>query len=503
MILPMGDYAPDRMALGGGDAAALNVVPSGTGSGYRPLRDMCAWSPALPDPVRGAFATFDAGGHVQVFAATADRLHLVSATAVAEKGSGYATGERDGWEFVRWNTAAGVDQVIATNYADPVQAIATERAAGARFAPLIAAPAAGAPRARHLAVVHSYLVLGNTDAAENEVRWSALGDASDFEIDGGSDADAQLLKGNGGWIQRLVGGEYGSIFQERAIWRMDYVGAPEVFAFRLLEEGRGTPFAGSPVRVGRTVYYIGDDGFYAWDGTRSHAIGAGKVDRTFVAEVDFTCREQVSGAFDPVAGQVMWNLCVRGHADKRPNRQYVYDIASGRFAIADMEPATLFGGVGAGFTLEGLETVAGSLEALPESLDSRVWMGGAAVLMGADAAHRLVTFEGPPRAATVDTAELQPIAGRRSMVTSAFPLVDGAGRPGSASGVSCAVGVRERLGDRVRFKAPVAVRATGEAPQRASGRYVRCRVAIPAGIEWRQVAGVELPDDAIHDEGAR
>ena len=501
MLLPMGDYTPDRMALGGGEAMALNVAPSGSGAGYRPLRDMRAWSPALPGRVLGGFATFDAGGNVAVFAATANALYAVSMAAAAEKGSGYATG-LEAWEFVRWNTAAGVDQVIATNYADPVQAIATERVANSRFAPLIARPAAKAPRARHLAVVHSYLVMGNTDAAENEVRWSALGDATDFEIDGGSDADAQLLKGNGGWVQRIVGGEYGSIFQERAIWRMDYVGAPEVFAFRLLEEGRGTPFAGSPVRAGGMVYFIGDDGFYAWDGSASHAIGAGKVDRTFVAEIDFNCRERVQGALDPVARRVVWNLCAAGH-EGRPNRQYVYDIASGRFSVADMAPEAVFAGAGAGFTLEQLDTVAASLEALPESLDSRVWMGGAALLMGADAAHRLVTFDGAPRAAVVDTAELQPLPGRRAMVTSAVPLVDGAGPPGAALGVACAVGVRERLGDRVRFTAPVAARATGEAPQRASGRYLRCRVSIPAGTEWRQLAGVEVPEGAIHDEGAR
>lgn len=502
MLLPMGDYAPDRMALGGGEAMALNVVPSGTGTGYRPLRDLSAFSPALPGRVRGAFATFDAGGHVNLFAGTAAALYAVSATAAVEKGSGYATGDPDGWAFARFNTAAGVDQVIATNFADPIQAIATDKAAAARFAPLIARPARGAPRARHLAVVHSYLVLGNTDAAENEVRWSALGDASDFEIDGGSDADAQLLKGNGGWVQRIVGGEYGSIFQERAIWRMDYVGAPEVFAFRLLEEGRGTPFAGSVVRAGRTVYFIGDDGFYAWDGTQSHAIGAGKVDKTFVAEVDFTCRERVSAALDPVARQVVWNLCAAGH-EGRPNRQYVYDIASARFSVADMTPELLFTGVGAGVTLEELDRVAASLEDLPESLDSRVWMGGAAALMGADADNRLAAFDGAPRAATVDTAELQPLPGRRAMATSAFPLVEQHGAPGEVSGVACAIGVRERQGDRVRFKAPAAVRATGEAPQRASGRYLRCRVSIPAGIEWRRIAGVELPDHAIHDEGAR
>ena len=43
-------------------------------------------------------------------------------------------------------------------------------------------------------------------------------------------SDNQTLQGDGGWIQAVTpGSEVGAIFQERAIWRMDYRGGDIVF----------------------------------------------------------------------------------------------------------------------------------------------------------------------------------------------------------------------------------------------------------------------------------
>jgi hypothetical protein len=54
--------------------------------------------------------------------------------------------------------------------------------------------------------------------------------------------------------------------------------------------------------------------------------------------------------------------------------------------------------------------------------------------------------------------------------------------------------------DGVAFGADVPIDAQGSAPQRASGRFVRARVTLPAGGGFTHVGGVEI--DAV-PEGAR
>ena len=160
-----------------GDSQALNVLPHG--QTYRPLKNLCTFSPALDARCQGAISSFDSPGNVTIYAGNATKLYTITADAVNDKskGGGDATDPADWWEFVRWITSIGTDQVIATNFTDPVQV----SSGAATFADLIAS--ADKPKARHLAVVHSFLVLGNTDTAANQIRWPAINDATYFAVD--------------------------------------------------------------------------------------------------------------------------------------------------------------------------------------------------------------------------------------------------------------------------------------------------------------------------------
>jgi len=85
----------------------------------------------------------------------------------------------------------------------------------------------------------------------------------------------------------------------------------------------------------------------------------------------------------------------------------------------------------------------------------------------------------------VDTSELQPFPGRRALITGTRPLVNG-GIP------SVALGTRSRLVDPVSFNAATAMNSLGTCPQRASGRYVRAEITLPAGAAWTHMQGLEL-----------
>jgi hypothetical protein len=129
-------------------------------------------------------------------------------------------------------------------------------------------------------------VVGNTTDGTfgpqpQRVWWPAIDDPTNWPTPGTSAAaavqsDYQDLVGDAGWVQGIVGNlgtADGAVFQERAVIRMQYVGPPAIFAFSTAEGVRGTPAPGSLVQVGNLVYYLGEDGFYVFDGSQSMPIG--------------------------------------------------------------------------------------------------------------------------------------------------------------------------------------------------------------------------------------
>ena len=140
---------------------------------------------------------------------------------------------------------------------------------------------------------------------------------------------------------------------------------------------------------------------------------------------------------------------------------------------------------GTGYTLDNIDGF-GDLDTIAPPFDDPFWTGNAASrLMLFDKDHRLGIGGGPAFAPTLETAEMQPNEGRRAWVTTVRPLIDG----GIAT---VAVGHRERLTDPVTWELPVSINAIGDCPQRATGRYVRFRMAMPAGQGFRHLQGLDL-----------
>lgn len=115
------------------------------------------------------------------------------------------------------------------------------------------------------------------------MQWSAINNATSWTADPATLADFQDLPGDGGWIQKVVGGDYGVIIQERAVFRMDFVGSPLIFQFNQVLRNIGTPIPNSVVSYRDLVFFLSEDGFYVFDGSQAHPIGENRVDRTIRA----------------------------------------------------------------------------------------------------------------------------------------------------------------------------------------------------------------------------
>ncbi len=482
-MIPAGEWLPDLPAFENpGATEAKNVIPAATG--YRPFPSLLAYSGSLAGRAQGAFATRDAGGNGANFAADAAKLYKLSATTWSDvsrtAGGAYATASDGGWCFAQFG-----DLVVVVNFNDAPQK--WQLGASANFAALGGTP----PNARFVATVRDFVVLGRVAGFPNRVKWSGINNAETWTVSPTTQADEQDLP-DGGWIQGIVGGEAGTVLQERAIKRMTYVGAPLVFQFDEISGNVGATIEGSIAAFENMVFFAHASGFYLLRGAKElQAIGDHKVDRHFWTDIDQNYLYRVSAAVDPVGKLYVISYPGAGHSGGLPNKALIYNWAIGRWSRAEADVELLYPGLSqAGYTLDGLDAISGSLDALPFSLDSAVWSGvGRQLLAGFDPAHRLGYFEGATLNAVVETAEAQLVAGRRALVRAVRPLVEGVAATGA--GITLQLGTRNTTVEPVIWTGPRGLDANGICPVRSNARYHRARIGIAAGTTWSHIRGVD------------
>lgn len=484
--MPAAEWLPDLPAHDNpGATEALNVLPR-TVRSYGPLGGLTAYSTtALGARCQGAFSGRSLAGVVTSFAGDATKLYRLVGAAFQNVSAGgfapYTIAADEHWRFCQMG-----ERVIATDLANPPQSWTLD--VSTAFADL----SADAPRCRHVAVIEpGFLMCGNLSSAANGVQWSAIDDPTSFPTPGGAAAAAVQAGANatlqGGWVQALigaVGGAAGAVFMERAIYRLEYVGPPEMFAFREIERARGTPAPNAVVNVGPVAFYLGEDGFYAFDGSRSTPIGASKVDKTFFADLDQTYFHRVYAAADPINKLVVWAYPNAGASHGDPNRLLIHNWETGWWSHAELECELLYRALSHGYSLDALDALGFTLDALPFSLDSRAWSGGRIVLAGFNTAHNLALFTGANLAATVETGEADGGAGRRLFVSGLRPLIDG-------GIVTPAAGGRDDFAAAPAYGAATGAGADGFCPQRVAARNARARIAVEAGGAWTHLWGVE------------
>jgi hypothetical protein len=483
-LLPFGEYKPDVSDYEGqATQNVLNVLPRG--DGYGPFPDFAVLSQALPAACRGGFYALKSDGSVAIFAGTSTKLYLADNTDYSwddvSLGAGaYSALSSDAqWQFAQFGNL-----VFATQKNAVLQVF--DLSSSSAFANCAGSP----PQAAYISVVGRFLVLSGLLSNPFRIHWSGLNDTTNW-TSGVNSSDFQDFP-DGGIVRGVAGGEFGTIFQDQAIRRMSYIpGSPLIFQIERIAQDLGLFAPYSIVRAGSLIFFHSAQGFYKIaPGGLPEQIGRERVDRTFFDDLDKTELRMFIGASDPRSTRALWAYKSTSGTTGLYDKIIGFDSALNRWFPLSMTGEYLLGMSQPGITLENLDTLSGSIDALAASLDSFA-VSTQPLIAQFDSDHKMGFFSGANLEATMETSE-QGTDGRRIFVGGFRPVTDAPSVYGSAS-------YRELVSDTPTSLPEIAMNSrTGRCDLRRSTRYSRMKVRIPAATSWTYAAGVE-PD--IKQEG--
>jgi len=468
--LVFGEWMPDQPSISGALVDAKNVVSQAIG--YGPFPTAATFSAAASENLTTLVAGKTPANATKLFAAGSTKIFDVSGvgalTNVSKTGGYTPNASGDRFRFTQFGNA-----IIGTNNSDPIQVFTLGTSTA--FADL----SGSAPKCKFLTVVRDFVVTALTTESSTvypaRVRWSGINDETTWGSSQVTQADFQDIP-DGGQIVGIRGGEFGLVLMEKGISRMSYIGTPFIFQFDNISRGKGCIAAGSIAQVQGVTFFLSDDGFYSCDGQQVTAIGSEKVDRWFFANADESGFDSMSAAIDPVRKLVIWNF----KTTFAQRKLVIYNFRTQKWTYGDAGTDFISDASTSATTLEGLDSISNSIDALTVSLDSILYMGGKYFLGGTSGAY-VVTYNGANATANIVTGDLN--AGGRSVVTLARPLIDG----GSAT---VSVASRTLLSEQPIFATAVAADSDNRVSLRGNGNYHQFQV-VPTGT-WKTAVGIDV-----------
>lgn len=459
------DWLPDQPELNNpGLTDAKNCLPvSGTYESFAPLVNS---GDALANRPLGAIEIYLPASNTryvyagQTTSAQQQLVALGTWTNVSSATYNAATT----WEFVQFN-----ELVFATNYANVPQ---YQTVGAASFT--AAAVTGQAPRARRIARVHQFIVLGDTNDTANgarpyRIQWSSIDAPTDWPTPGSATAIAaqageQFLDSSWGPVNAITtGDQFGIVMQRGGLNRMTYVGGNVVFQFDKIAGAMGLFLPHSVVEVNGVWYYLSEAGVCATDGVSGVFLGYGKVDKTFFnTAVLASFEERVYGAVDPKRKLIKW--CFPTTAGGTPDRLLILNYEEKRFSYATQ--------------------TCNCLVSAPGDADTPRY------IRAFDETHRVAKFTGTPGTAILTTGEMEPNPAGFSSVQGIKPLVDV-----TLNACTVAIGSRNNRTDAVSYTSEITANSrTGFANFRTEAKYHRARLTIAGTFNAAQ--GIEYQADA-------
>ena len=476
-LVPFAPWEPDKADLNGQNTGdILNVLCSSLS--YLPFPDLVALSAALPSQPLGWFTARSQSGQVTIFVGTATKLYKLNNTTLAWDDITKSAATYGATTTARWSFDQIGDIAVAVNINDNPQVY--QLGVSSLFADLGGSP----PRAAFVRAWGDFLCLLQLANNPNRAQWSGLNNIT-WWTPGQQNSDYQDFP-EGGVVQGSSRATNPLIFLERNIYLGTFVpGSAVVFTFAKIHDKRGAKSPYSIASRGDTTFFADEGSFFqiGSDGSLSD-IGFEKVSRTIFGQMTSAAIATMVGAIDPFYSRVYWTVDLTGAGTF--GNIVVYDWLQQRWSPASQSNVGIFPAATAGYTLEGLDAVSSSLDALPYSLDSKVWQGGAPVLAGWTTDYKLGFFNGSPKQAVITTQEQGDVGGAITLLTSVYGIVD-------TNSYTVAVGTRMKRGDSTSWSMEMSPNSrTGRVDLKFASRFMKIRTTIPAGTVWTDAQGVSV-----------
>ena len=478
MKLSAAEFAPDQPALSEFTDSILNALPYSQQS-YGPVGALGEVGNALTLQCKVAWSGRGTDGTVVNFAFDANDAYLWDGTSfnvVTKSSTTYSCAPED-----MWGTFQFGNEVLAFNGTDDMQTwtIGTSTLFDVR-----SATSGTAPVCKYMTVIKDFAVAANISGAKNRVQWPDINSTQAWNA---GQADTQDLP-TGGPITGIVGGEYGTVFCETAIWAQTYVGTPDVFQFDLISLERGCDIPGSIASYQGSIFFHAPDGFWLLQGGGSPVpIGSKKIDRWFNERVDRGNLEVVRSIVDPISKKYYIAYPTLADGSGRNTAVLVYDFSVERWAPVSISIDMIFSArTTIGTTLEGLDAIYPNLDTMPLSLDSTEFTGAQERTLAVFTQNKKMAFFGStPMTAYIDTVEGEPYGPYQSFVQGLRPMVEG-----NSPTISARIGTRQRLNDSITYGDYVAQNAQGRIPFRRQGRYAKAQFKLEG--QWTEFSGCDV-----------
>jgi hypothetical protein len=205
-------------------------------------------------------------------------------------------------------------------------------------------------------------------------------------------------------------------------------------------------------------------------------IGKERWDRTVAAELDIANLQLLIATADPVGTKVFWAYKTLANSSSTFNKVICFDTILNRATPLEITGEYMAAFVVPGLTLDSLDSISSSVDALGFSLDS-VSSSVGSKLSAISSTHILGVFDGANLEATLETAEQALDAGQRVYVSSLRPITD-------ATDVRCSMKHRATQSATVSTTTESAMTTDGVCWQSQDTRYARAKSRIPAATVW-------------------
>lgn len=401
-MMPLVGFAPDTNPTADGVLTdCTNLVPFEAGFQGAPS-PVAVNAATLAAECRGAVVATKLDGSRRIFAGTVDHLYELSGSTWTDRTrtpSIYTGGTDTRWSFCQFG-----DTTIAANQSDTIQSSST----GA-FTDI-----AGAPKAKVVvSATNNFVIAFNTIDATygtSPDRWwcCAQNDQTNWTPNVSTSANTGRLVAVEGPIQAALPlGNYVIAYKARGIFLGAYAGSPDVWDWTLVPGGEAGAVGQDAVcDIGGAHFFVGNDNFWFFDGTRPVPVGVGVVRQWFLKNSNPAYRYRTKVTYDRQTSLISISypsLTSSGTCDAR----LVYHVGTKMWGRADATVQAPLNFIAPGLTINAMDSLFATINAIPNiPLGSQYWASGGQTAAYFDATNQLVSLTGGSVSSGFTTGDL-------------------------------------------------------------------------------------------------